>query len=189
MTGKFARYLMAGAMTITATCVQALGCDDFWSFIGRPCGKAAAAWDHGDNELILSGYAYHLRSTYTAEKLRELNERAWGIGWSRSVTDPDGDNHMLFAFGFHESHGKIEWNVGYAYSTYWGPQDGLRAGIGYGAFIVQRPDIASGVPIPAVLPIAALAYGNATMFATFIPTVNNGINNGSVLFVFGKYKF
>ena len=106
----------------------ALGCDDFWSFIGRPCGKAAAAWDHGDNELVVSGYAYHLRSTYTEDKLRELNEKAWGAGWARSVNDADGDNHMLFLFGFHESHNKVQWNGGYAYTTYWGRQDGVRAG-------------------------------------------------------------
>jgi lipid IVA palmitoyltransferase len=189
MAKKWMRYVLAVAIAAGASAAQALGCDDFWSFIGRPCSKAAAAWDHGDNELIISGYAYHLRSTYTAEKLRELNERAWGAGWARSVTDPDGDDHMLFLFGFHESHNKVEWNAGYAYTAFWGPHDGLHAGLGYAAFIVQRPDIASGVPIPALLPLAALAYGKATLIATFIPTLNNGINNGSVLFVFGKYKF
>ncbi len=189
MTKRLLRYALAATMAAAAAGAHALGCDDFWSFIGRPCSKAAAAWDHGDNELIISGYGYHLRSTYTAEKLRELNERAWGAGWARSVTDADGDNHMLFLFGFRESHNKIQWNAGYMYSTFWGPQDGLRAGLGYAAFIVQRPDIASGVPFPALLPVAAVAYGKATLIATFIPTLNNGINNGSVLFVFGKYKF
>lgn len=189
MTNRLFRYLIAGAMAVAASGVHALGCDDFWSFIGRPCGKAAAAWDHGDNELVVSGYAYHLRSTYTEDKLRELNEKAWGAGWARSVNDADGDNHMLFLFGFHESHNKVQWNGGYAYTTYWGRQDGVRAGLGYAAFIVQRPDIAGGVPIPALLPLASVAYGKATLIATFIPTLNNGINNGSVLFVFGKYRF
>jgi len=36
-------------------------------------------------------------------------------------------------------------NAGYLYTTWWGPQDGLRAGIGVATFIVQRPDIANGV--------------------------------------------
>lgn len=183
------RYLLAGAIASASSGALALGCDDFWSFIARPCSKGAAAWDHGDNELILSGYSYHLRSTYTAEKLRELNEKAWGGGWARSVTDADGDEHMLYAFAFYESHRKIEWNAGYAYTTFWGAKDGLHAGLGYTAFIVQRPDIAGGVPIPAVLPLAALAYGPASLMATFIPTLNNGVNNGSVLYIFGKYKF
>ena len=153
------------------------------------CTKAAAAWDHGDNELIVTGYAYHLRSTYTEEKLKELNEHAWGGGWGRTITDPDGDTHTLFLFGFHESHNKVQWNLGYLYSTYWGPQDGLQGGLGIAPFIVQRPDIASGIPIPVVLPIASLKYRKATLMFTYIPTVNNGINNGSVAFVFGRYAF
>lgn len=45
------------------------------------------------------------------------------------------------------------------------------------------------MPIPAVLPLAALKFGRATLLTTFIPTLNGGINNGSVLFVFGKYRF
>ena len=189
MSSRLLRCVIAGALAAAASGAHALGCGDFWNVIARPCAKGAAAWDHGDNELIVTGYAYHLRRTYTEEKLRELNERAFGLGWARTVTDPDGDKHMLFLFGFHESHNKVQWNAGYAYTTFWGPQDGLRAGLGFGAFIVQRPDIASGVPIPAVLPLAALEYGKATLLATFIPTLNGGINNGSVLFLFGKYRF
>ena len=172
-----------------ATGAQAVECADLWSFVGRMCTKSAAAWDHGNNELIISGYAYHLRSTYSEEKLRELNERAWGAGWARTITDADGDTHSLFLYGFHESHGKIQWNAGYLYTAWWGPQDGLRGGLGITTFIVQRPDIASGIPIPAVLPIAAVAYGKLTVMATFIPTVNGGVNNGSVAYVFAKYAF
>jgi len=56
-------------------------------------------------------------------------------------------------------------------------------------FIVQRPDIASGVPIPVILPVASLKYRKATLMATYIPTVNNGINNGSVLFGFARFGF
>lgn len=70
--------------------------------------------------------------------MRELNERAVGLGWARTVTDPDGDRHMLFLFGFHESHNKVQWNAGYAYTTFWGPQDGLRAGLGFSTFIIPQ---------------------------------------------------
>ena len=189
MIKSLLRQVLAGAIALAATNAFAFGCADLWSFVGRSCSKAAAAWDHGDNELILSGYAYHLRSTYTEEKLRELNEKAYGAGWARTVQDADGDTHSLFLFGFHESHHKVQWNAGYMYTTYWGPQDRLRAGLGLATFIVQRPDIASGVPIPVILPVGSLKYGKATIMATFIPTVNGGINNGSVLFVFGRFGF
>ena len=183
------RTLAAAVLALAASQASAFQCADLWGAIGRSCTKIGAAWDHGENELVLTGYAYHLRSTYTEEKLRELNEHAWGGGWSRTITDPDGDTHTLFLFGFHESHNKVQWNLGYLYSTYWGPQDGLQAGLGIAPFIVQRPDIASGIPIPVVLPIASLKYKKATLMFTYIPTVNNGINNGSVAFVFGRYAF
>ena len=189
MFDKMVRYVLAGAMAIAASGAQAFDCSDLWSFVGRSCGKAAAAWDHGDNEIILSGYAYHLRSTYSEEKLRELNEKAWGGGLARTVFDPDGDSHTIFLYGFHESHGKVQWNAGYLYTTYWGPQDGFHVGLGGTVFIVQRPDIASGVPIPAILPIASIGYAKANLMATFIPTVNGGVNNGSVFYVFGRYRF
>ncbi len=189
MSKALLRHLLGYAFVLAAGNAFAFGCGDLWSFVGRACSKAGAAWDHGDNELILTGYAYHLRSTYTEEKLRELNERAWGGGWARTIEDSDGDTHTLFAFGFHESHNKVQWNAGYLYSTYWGPQDSVRGGLGLATFFVQRPDIASGVPIPVILPIASLKYKKATLMATYIPTVNNGINNGSVLFLFGRFGF
>ena len=189
MLKSLLRPLLTAVLALGATHAFAFGCEDLWSFIGRSCKKIGAAWDHGENELIVTGYAYHLRSTYTEEKLKELNEHAWGGGWARTIEDPDGDTHSLFYFGFHESHGKVQHNLGYLYSTYWGPQDGLRAGIGIAPFIVQRPDIASGVPIPVFLPIASLKYRKATLMFTYIPTVNGGINNGSVAFAFARFGF
>ena len=56
---------------------------------------------------------------------------------------------------------------------------------GWTAFIVQRPDIANGWPIPAALPIAALRYKKANLVATFIPTLNGGVNHGSTLYIMG----
>ncbi len=168
---------------------QAFECGDLWSLLDRACRRVADTYQNGDDELLVSGYAYHLRSTYTEEKLRDLNEQAFGLGWSKWVDDQDGDNHSVFFLAFHESHRKVQLNLGYAYQTYWGPRDGLQAGLGYTAMIVQRPDIAGGVPIPALLPVASLRYGNASLMASFIPTLNGGINNGSVLFVFGRYAF
>jgi len=178
--------LLMAAFVCTA---HAFECSDLWSMLARGCNRLADTYQKGNDELLVSGYAYHLRSTYTEDKLRELNEKAWGLGWSKWVDDADGDNHSVFALAFYESHRKVEFNVGYAYQTYWGPRNGLQAGLGYTAMIVQRPDIAKGVPIPALLPLASLRYGQASLMATFIPTLNGGINNGSVAFIFGRYAF
>jgi len=52
--------------------------------------------------------------------------------------------------------------------------------------IVQRPDIADGVPFPAILPLASLRYRDGTFFMTYIPSLGGGINHGSTLFMFGR---
>jgi palmitoyl transferase len=183
------RCVLGVALAMLVSAAQAFECADLWSLMERGCRRLADTYQKGNDELLLSGYAYHLRSTYTEEKLHELNERAWGGGWGKVVEDADGDTHSVYLMGFYESHRKVEWNLGYAYQTYWGRRDGLQAGLGYTVLLVQRPDIASGVPIPALLPLASLRYGQASLMGTFIPTLNGGINNGSVAYFFGRYDF
>jgi palmitoyl transferase len=168
---------------------DALECADFWTWVEKGCRRVADTYDRGENDLLISGYSYHLPSTYTPEKRAELNSNAWGGGWARTVEDPDGDTHSVGLFAFLDSHKNVQWNLGYTYSTYWGPREGLQAGLGYFVGIVQRPDIAGGVPFPAALPLATLRYGQATLFSTFIPTLNGGVNHGSTLFVYGSYVF
>ena len=63
----------------------------------------------------------------------------------------------------------------------------MQPGLGYTAMIVQRPDLLDGVPFPAVLPLVPLRYRRATLVTTHIPNIEGGVNNGSVLFVFGRF--
>ena len=37
-----------------------------------------------------------------------------------------------------------------------------------------------------MLPLASLRYDKVTLSSTYIPNVGGGVNNGSVLYVFGK---
>ena len=78
----------------------------------------------------------------------------------------------MFGIAFLDSHRHVQFQVGYAWHHFWGPRDGLQAGLGYTAMIAQRPDIWNGVPFPVVLPLAALRYGKATLEVTFIPTLS-----------------
>ncbi len=168
---------------------HALECADFWSWVDKGCRRVVDTYERGGDELLLSGYSYHIPATYTPERRAELNTDAWGGGWGRTVEDADGDTHTVGAFAFLDSHKHVQSNLGYIYSTYWGPREGLQPGLGFFAGIVQRPDIAGGVPFPAALPLASLRYGQATLVATYIPTLNGGINHGSTLYVFGRYTF
>ena len=155
-------------------------------FLDRACSRLVDTWKQGKSEIVLSGFAWHLPYTWTAEKRAELNQYAWGLGYGRTVEEPDGNTHTVFGFGFLDSHKNAELQVGYAWSTFWGPRDSIQPGLGYTAMIVQRPDIYNGIPFPAVLPLFSLRYGQATLVSTYIPNFGGGINNGSVLYVFGR---
>jgi hypothetical protein len=52
--------------------------------------------------------------------------------------------------------------------------------------IIQRPDIASGWPVPVLLPLFTVRLQKVEVLTTYIPNFGGGINHGSVLYVFGK---
>jgi lipid IVA palmitoyltransferase len=164
-------------------------CDWLWSVFARPCEGVAKAYRTGDDELLISGWAHHVRSSYTPEKIAEFNERAWGIGYGKTAEYPDGDTYMLYWLTFRDSKRSNQWHLGYAYNTYWGPRTGLQASLGYTAMIVQRPDILGGVPFPAILPMAGLKWNNTSLNIIAIPKVNEKLNNGDVIYAFIRHTF
>jgi palmitoyl transferase len=157
------------------------------SFVDRACSRLVHTWKNGNHEIMLSGFQWHLPYSYEPAKRAELNENAWGGGYARTVEEAGGNTHTVYFLAFLDSHENVQNNLGYAWSTYWGPRDGPQPGLGYTVFIVQRPDIASGFPVPAVLPTASLRMGPFTLVSSFIPKLNGGVNHGSVLYVFGRY--
>lgn len=156
------------------------------SFVDRSCSRLVDTWKRGKSELILSGYSWHVPWNWTTAVRAEENEWAWGGGYGRTVEEANGNTHSVFGFAFLDSHKNIQWQIGYGWSTFWGPRDGLQAGLGYTALIVQRPDIANGIPFPAVLPLVSLRHGQARIDATYIPNLGGGINQGAVLYVNGR---
>src|SRR6266496_1158223 len=167
-----------------ATPAQAMECADLWQWLNFGCRRVVDTYDKGNNGILVSGYAWHLPSTWTPEARAAENSNAWRAGWSRTVERDNGDDDIVYFLVFSDSHKNAEFNLGYGWLTYWGPRDLPQPGLGYTAAIVQRPDIASGVPFPVVLPLFALRYEKLTLLSTFIPTLNGGINHGSVLYFF-----
>ena len=169
-----------------ASSVAAVECTDFGELLGKGCRRIVDTYENGSNELLVSGYAWHLPWTWTAERRREENEYAWGGGWARSVERPNGDTDSVFFLAFQDSHRNVQFNVGYSWTTYWGERRYVQPGLGFTAMIIQRPDIASGVPVPVLLPLFTLRYQKAELLTTYIPNFGGGINHGSVLYVFGR---
>jgi palmitoyl transferase len=188
-TRAAARLVLGAALLAIAWSsrpAHALGCDALGRTVEAGCRRLADTWRDGGNEMLVSGYAYHVPATWTPERRAELNANAWGAGVGRTVEDADGDTHTVFFLAFLDSHKNVESQVGYAWHRFWGPREGVQAGLGYTAMVVQRPDIWNGVPFPVLLPLAALRYGKGTVEATFIPTLSGSINHGSTIYVFGR---
>jgi len=178
--GVFALCMAASVSACAFECAQLPGSLD------DGCRRIADTYRDGDNEVLLSGYAYHVPATWSPERRAELNSVAWGFGMGRTVEDPDGDTHTVFFLGFLDSHRNLQAQVGYAYHTFFGPRDGVQVGVGYTLMLAQRPDIWNGVPFPVALPLAAVRYRKATLEATYIPTLSGSINHGSTVYLFGR---
>ncbi|MBC7428550.1 MAG: hypothetical protein H7336_08070 [Bacteriovorax sp.] len=151
--------------------------------------KFVTIYDQGQNDLYVLGYAYHDRNTYTKDKLKNLNEGAYGLGLGRSIVNEKGNTEMLYAMFHLDSHKDLQVNIGYAWVKKISVIGNLKVGIGYTAFLVSRTDFAHRIPIPFALPLATIDIGNASLNAILIPKLNNGINNGNVLFLFGKFTW
>ena len=176
---------LAALLSLAAPVPARAACADLWDWLHSACSRVVDTYSNGNNGLLLSGYAWHLPWTWTAERRAEENEYAWGGGWARAKERDEGVTDAVYFLVFDDSHNQAEFNLGYAWLKFWRDRESLQPGLGYTAMIVQRPDIASGVPFPAILPLVSLRYQRVTVLSTFIPTLNGGINHGSILYVFG----
>lgn len=161
-------------------------CSSWPSWSQSACRRLHQIWTEGNNELYLSGYAWHNRFTYPRNKINIYNEQAWGGGLGKSFYDEKGDWHGLFALAFLDSHKYVEPNVGYAFLKVAHLNDNLRIGAGYAILVTQRPDIFNGIPFPGILPWASISYRKASLSATYIPGARGA---GNVLYVVAKWTF
>jgi lipid IVA palmitoyltransferase len=155
-------------------------CADLWEWLNTACRRVVDTYQKGGNEILVSGY------TWTAEKRAEENPYAWGGGWARSTERENGDTDTVYFLVFSDSHYEPEFNLGYAWTTWWRPRDTVQPGLGYTLMLISRQDIWGGAPFPAILPLVSVRYDKFTLLSTYIPTLNGGINHGSILYVFGK---
>jgi palmitoyl transferase len=179
--------LIAALAAVFATPVRAAPeCSDLWELLNTGCRRLVDTYKNGKNEILVSGYAWHTPWTWTSERRAEENEYAWGGGWARSADRENGDTDTVYFLVFSDSHYEAEYNLGYAWTTWWRPRDSLQPGLGYTLMLISRQDIWGGIPFPAILPLVSLRYDRFTVFSTYIPTLNGGINHGSILYVFGR---
>jgi Antimicrobial peptide resistance and lipid A acylation protein PagP len=151
-----------------------------WKHLGDIVGK-------GGYELYLPVYTYHMPYAYTEKLLRSYNDNPYGAGLGKGRYNERGNWEGLYVMEFADSHGKPEYEGGYAWLATWHPFDNrFRSGAGYTAFITARSDYSGYMPFPGVLPVGSVGYLNADLQCTFVPGMKN---NGNVLFTWLKLSF
>ncbi len=152
------------------------------------CHHLYQTWTEGSTDLYLSGYAWHNRFTYSAERLREkkYNELAWGGGFGKGFFDEKGNWHGLYAFAFLDSHRNLEPTAGYAYLKVANLTKDFKAGLGFSVLVTSRSDILHNIPFPGAVPWAGVFYKKLSLKAAYVP---GSSTNGNVLYVVGTYSF
>jgi palmitoyl transferase len=161
-------------------------CDFTVSWLQQKCLDIQQTYRHPDERnLYITGHAHHGRRTYTREKLDQLNEDALGGGLGRGRIDAEGDFHGVYAMVFLDSHRKAQWMLGYAYQNRLALNEHWSLGGGYTGFIVSRPDVYRGVPVPAIFPLVSVQYRQTALMAAYVPHVSpDSTGNGDVTFLF-----
>lgn len=188
MTLKFMKYLLF--------CLYFLGLSSVFAQNTSSCARGPAwfqsacqhinkIWTQGNNELYITGYAWHNRYTYSAQKIASYNEAALGGGMGKGLYDEYGNWHGIYALAFLDSHQKIEPVTGYAYLKTLPLNDNNQFGLGVSLFVTARPDIFNYYPFPGLLPWATFTHKKATIATTYIPGAKGA---GNVLFIFGKWQ-
>ena len=186
---QFAAALALASCALLPRTSWAFGADDVGNWIAGTWNTAVNTARHGNDDLYFDGYAYHDPGTYTAAKRATLNPRAWGIGWGRHQIDARGNEDMVYAMVFSDSHWNAEPIVGYAHQWMWNSDHLFGFGLGYTIAVTSRADIFNNIPFPLALPLASVRVGRVSLYGTIIPRVKNKLNNGNVAFFFARYEF
>lgn len=161
-------------------------CDYEWNWVSSACLRVTRVARDGTWDLYVTGYGWHINGYHNRD---ELNPWSWGGGAGKHWTDADGNEDVLFAFAFSDSHHDFEPIAGYARQWFTKPVlGGLQAGGGYFIGVTARSDVAHYVPFPLVLPIGSLRYRRTSLMATFIPHMGT-LNAGNLAFFWGRYEF
>jgi lipid IVA palmitoyltransferase len=139
--------------------------------------------DNGRLSLLLSGYAYHGRSTYTSERISEFNEKAWGLGVSKELRDEKDNEEGLQFLVLSDSHKQPQINAVYSYQWMLPLGKKWEAGLGYTAGLFMRRDMFGGLPFPAALPLFSIGTRDTKIIGTYIPRLSANKGNGDVLYV------
>ncbi len=144
-------------------------------------------WQSDKWEVYLPVNTWHNRKTYKKEKIKEYNERPWGIGVGKYYMDEKENRHALYIMTFQDSHNDPEPTFGYSWMTYGyaDKKQNWRFGIGYTLGFTFRSDY-HYLPLPMPLPVFEIGYKGFSVQSTYVP---GGEGSGNILFTWVKWQF
>ncbi len=137
-------------------------------------------YQDGSWDLYLTGYTWHSGATFSK---KNLNARAYGGGLGKHWTDENGNQDLIYAFTFLDSHKDLEPVVGYAHQWFTRPIDSLSFGAGFTAGFTARADILHYLPIPLLLPVGSIRFNKFSLMTTIVPR-----RRGAVGLIWGRYE-
>jgi palmitoyl transferase len=150
--------------------------------------KVATTWQQPEGfDVYLPAITWHNRATYDREHINKYNERPWGAGGGISRYDEKGNWNGIYLMAFKDSFNKWEPFGGYGWVATWRPlaDQNFHWGAGYTVGVTARHNW-DYIPVPAILPLASIGYGNLDFQMTYIPGTHN---NGNVYFAWLRYHF
>ncbi|MBP1318166.1 MAG: hypothetical protein QM686_12395 [Herbaspirillum sp.] len=191
-TFTFGAKLRKAALVSAATLALAPAVhaeDNQYSLWQQTKDHASRIWNQGDDAIYLSGVAHHGRSTYSRDKLNELNEHAWGAGYGKTLRNEQGNDESLYGFVIKDSHRHPQYMAGYAYEWVFPiAKTGLELGLGGTAMLMSRQDYFHSIPFPVPLPLASIGTQKAKIMFAYVPRLSANKNNGDVLLIFGRIE-
>ncbi len=167
-------------------CAWAGGNDTFKYSVSEHVTKP---YTQGSWDIYLLGYGWHSPAGYSEERRQELNTWSYGAGAGKRWSDANGNEDLLYAFAFLDSHKKVEPIAGYARQWFTAPIGGvLSLGAGFTLAITAREDILHYFPLPIALPIISAKIKNASLMATVVPRIGS-INRGTTVLAWARYSF
>ena len=149
----------------------------------------ANTWKSDNYELIVPVHIYHVRASYSREKIKRFNENPqFGLGIGKYYTDEFGNDHMLYAVVFQESYYNPQPTAGYMWQKKWsfGSESRYKVGAGYAAVLTARRK-QDYIPFPLATPTFSLSYGNIWLRTAWVPWM--GYNLGNVFLTTVSYRF
>ena len=148
-------------------------------FVGNQLNGMHDIIERGRTGLLVPLYTNHPNWDY--DNRYEENAYPFGAGLSRGIIDERGNERLVYAMFFRDSHYEIEPIMGYAWlARYPLANTGLHLGAGYTAGLTFRQDY-NWLPIPVPLPLLSLGNDWFDVYGTYIPGSN-------VFFFFSKMR-